>query len=204
MTPARRRIVASSLILAAGVSILWSLQDRRDDGPADSFQRVEQDLAALTCTEADHERMGLLDPAQAITELDRVNAWLAESPGSPALLSQKIHLGLVVDVPQAIEACRDILRRDPGNSFALGHLAGAYLVQRQYGAALQYAAELEKREPGPPAWNLIATIFMNQGRDAEAATWFRKSLGRDPANDSARRGLKALEERRAAPAATAP
>ena len=202
MKPARRSILASSLVVIAGLLTAWALRDSSD--PANTFQRVEQDLAALTCTESDHERMGLLDPAQAITELDRVNAWLAESPGSPALLSQKIHLGLVVDVPQAIEACRDILRRDPRNTFALGHLAGAYLVQRQYGTALQYAAELEKREPGPPAWNLIATIYMNQGRDAEAATWFRKSLERDPANDSARRGLKALEERKASPAATAP
>lgn len=202
MTPARRSILASSLILTAGLLAAWALRDSND--PEKSFQRVEQDLAVLTCTEADHERMGLLDPAQALAELDRVNAWLAESPESPALLSQKIHLGLVVDVPQAIEACREILRRDPGNSFALGHLAGAYLVQRQYGAALQYAAELEKREPGPPAWNLIATIYMNQGRDSESAAWFRKSLDRDPANDSARRGLTALEERKAPPAATAP
>lgn len=195
MTPARRSILASSLVVTAGLLATWALRDSSD--PANTFQRVEQDLAALTCTEADHEHMGLLDPAQAITELDRVNAWLVESPSSPALLSQKIHLGLVVDVPQAIEACREILRHDPRNTFALGHLAGAYLVQRQYGAALQYAAELEKREPGPPAWNLIATIFMNQGRDTEAATWFRKSLERDPANDSARRGLKALDDRRA-------
>lgn len=195
MKPPTRGRLAVSLALAAALAA-GAVYVFRSGGDADSFRRVEQDLAALTCTEADHERMGLLDPAQALSELDRVNAWLVETPGSPALLSQKIHLGLVVDVPQAIEACREILRRDPGNSFALGHLAGAYLVQRQYGAALQYAAELEKRDPGPPAWNLIATIYMNQGRDTEAASWFHKSLERDPTNDSARRGRQALDARR--------
>ncbi len=202
MSTARRTLVVFSLALTALACAAWVLLGKHADDSSQTFQRVEQDLAALTCTEADHEQMGLLDPAQALAELDRVNTWLAESPGSPALLSQKIHLGLVVDVPQAIEACREILRRDAGNSFALGHLAAAYLVQRQYGSALQYAAELEKREPGPPAWNLIATIYMNQARDTEAATWFRKTLERDPANESARRGLKALDERRPAQPAT--
>ena len=195
MKPSTRGRLAVSFALAAALAA-GAVNVFRSGGGEHSFRRVEQDLAALTCTEADHERTGLLDPAQALAELDRVNAWLADSPGNPALLSQKIHLGMVVDVPQAIDACREILRRDSGNSFALGHLAGAYLVQRQFGAALQYAAELEKREPGPPAWNLIATIYMNQGRDTEAATWFRKSLERDPANDSARRGLQALDTRR--------
>lgn len=200
MTPTTARTrAAAALLLAASLTLLaWRLRPTLDP---DGFATLDADLAALGCDlghGAEGEHAGALDPAAAREALARVNAELAAGRPTAELLSQKVHLGLQVDVVQAIDACHVILARDPGNEFALGHLASAYLVQRQFEAALRYAATAVQRRPGPANWNLLATVLLNQDRLDQAESWFRKSLEAQPGQPDASRGIALIAARRGA------
>ena len=185
---ARRRAWLAALAMVPALGLLaWTLTT---PSSTSSFGTLEGDLSATACLHGHGGADGVeLTPSAARDALAKVNAALVEHPRRAALLSQKVHLGLQVDVAQAIDACRAILDRDPGNAFALGHLASAYLVQRQYDAALRYAAQLEQRHPGPDAWNLLATVFLNLSRLDQAQEYYEKTLREKPGHPAATHGV---------------
>ena len=122
-------------------------------------------------------------------ELAGLRTELTRTTPSPERVARLVHVGLDVDVQAAISGCRLILERDPGNEFALGHLAAAYLKAGQPQSALRYAAELAQRHPGAAAQNLTGTIYLNLHHPDEALAAFERAAALDPADAGAREGI---------------
>jgi hypothetical protein len=83
------------------------------------------------------------------------------------------------------------------DSYLLLMTANVLRLRHQWPKAEAKASELLRTDPdNPAAYSIMGDILRDQGREKDAIEWYKLAVDRDPANETDRRKLEALIDRR--------
>jgi Flp pilus assembly protein TadD len=140
-----------------------------------------------------------LDEANRYEEAELLHLKAAELRPKVAATHNNLgfHYLMQAKYPQAIDALRQALRRNPLDTMAQNNLAVAYVLNGE----AEKAFDLFRRTVGDAAaWNNIGYIYMTQGKREQAEKAFRRALDLNPQFYAlAKQNLERLNQREARP-----
>lgn len=128
-------------------------------------------------------------PKKLRAKLEELDARLKENPNDRGLLATKIHIGMDYAPGAVVAECRQLLKQDPKDIFALNHIGYAYLYQKDLDRAIYYASKSIQVKDTASARNLTGHILFQRGQIAAAREQYTKAMAIDPFDFTAKQGI---------------